>query len=390
MVHLLLVVIYLSFISLGLPDSLLGCAWPTMYTDLSVPLSYAGIVSMIIAAGTILSSLLSARLTRALSTGVVTLLSVATTAIALFGFSQSDSFIAICLWAVPYGLGAGGVDAALNNYVALHFASRHMSWLHAMWGIGTIVGPYVIGYALANGMRWSTGYLTISVMQAVLVAILLISLPLWKKSPTASEEKSEEKPPVLSLKQIFSIRGVKAVCITFFCYCAVEQTAMLWSASYLKLHCGVSAELAAELASLFYIGITLGRVINGFLAARLNDHQMIVLGQCVMAAGIILILLPLGVYTALAGIVLLGLGCGPVYPSVIHSTPALFGQEVSGSIIGVQMASAYLGTLFMPPLFGIIANHISVSLLPIYMLAVFLFMVFTYRQILKATALKNS
>ena len=380
MVHLL-VIIYLSFISLGLPDSLLGSAWPTMYNDLSVPLSYAGIISMIIAGGTIVSSLLSDRFTRLLGTGRVTLISVAATAAALFGFSCSHSFIALCLWAVPYGLGAGGVDAALNNYVALNYASRHMSWLHAMWGLGTVVGPYVIGYALINGMSWNIGYRIISVMQTVLVIILAVSLPLWKKGKSQSSAASESRP-AMSLKSIFAIRGVKAVCVTFFCYCSIEQTAMLWSASYMTLHCGISAETAAEFASMFYIGITVGRFISGFLTYRLNDRQMIITGQCLIAVGILLMFIPAGIYTTLIGLILTGLGCAPIYPSVIHSTPELFGDGLSGSVIGVQMASAYIGTCLMPPLFGIIANNISVSLLPAYMLLFLILMAVMYKYLL--------
>ncbi len=382
MVHILLIIIYVSFISLGLPDSLLGSAWPTMYTELSVPISYAGIISMIIAAGTIASSLLSARFTARFGTGAVTAVSVGLTAAALFGFSVSSEFYMLCLLAVPYGLGAGGVDAAINNYVALNYSGRHMSWLHAMWGLGAIIGPNIIGYALTHGLTWQNGYLIISIAQSVLVAIIFISLPLWKKGKNEATPQSE-KPRVLRLRDIFAIKGVKSVCITFFCYCAAEQTAMLWAASYLNLHCKISAERAASLAMMFYIGITAGRVISGFLTAKLSDKQLIIIGQTLMAVGGALVLLSLGSATAVIGIIIIGLGCAPIYPSIIHSIPTLFGEEVSGSIIGVQMASAYIGTLAMPPIFGLIANHISVSLLPVYLLILTALMAAMYKTVLK-------
>lgn len=253
MFPLLLIIIYLAFISLGLPDSLLGSAWPTMYREFSVPVSYAGGLSMIIAAGTIISSLQSDRLTRKFGTGKVTAASVLITAVALFGFSISHSYAALCLWAVPYGLGAGSVDASLNNYVALHYASRHMSWLHCMWGVGASLGPYIMGYALTGGQGWNMGYRYIAILQIALTAILIFSLPLWKNqdnSDTGQTEKEAAAKP-LSLRQIFNIPGAKEIMITFFCYCALEQTTGLWASSYLVLRRGLSAETAAGFASLF-------------------------------------------------------------------------------------------------------------------------------------------
>ena len=340
MVHLLLGVIYLAFISLGLPDSLLGSAWPSMYGAFGVPVSYAGIISMIISAGTIVSSLNSDRLTSRLGPGRVTACSVALTALALFGFSVSGQFWMLCLWAVPYGLGAGSVDAALNNYVALHYASRHMNWLHCMWGVGTLVGPNLISYALAGGQGWEMGYRTISLMQLALTAVLVFSLPLWKRQGAAGD-----------------------------CYCALEQTAGLWAASYLVLHGGFSAEKAAAMAALFYIGITAGRALCGFMTGALGDVRMIRLGQAVILAGAAALLLPFA-FAMQAGFVLVGLGCAPIYPSIIHATPARFGAARSQALIGLEMAGAYVGTLLMPPLFGLIAEHITTSLLPLYLLAI--------------------
>lgn len=390
MIHLLLAIIYLAFISLGLPDALLGSAWPTMYSEFDVPVSYAGIISMIIALGTIISSLQSDRLTRKLGTGKVTAISVAMTAIALLGFSSSHAFWMLCVWAVPYGLGAGSVDAALNNYVALHYESHHMSWLHCMWGVGATVGPYIMGFALSGGKTWNTGYLYIGVLQIVLTAILVFSLPLWKERKTSespgntNENTTLEKP--LTLPQIIKISGAKEVMLCFFCYCAIEQTAGLWASSYLTLFKGVSAETAARFAGMFFIGITVGRAINGFIAMKLQDSQMIRLGQSIIAIGVIVMLLPGPHIISLAGLILIGLGCAPVYPCIIHSTPAHFGAGRSQALIGVQMASAYVGTCLMPPIFGLIANHISIALFPVYIMALLILMVIMHELLSKKTA----
>ena len=390
MIHLLLAIIYLAFISLGLPDALLGSAWPTMYSEFDVPVSYAGIISMIIALGTIISSLQSDRLTRKLGTGKVTAISVAMTAIALLGFSSSHAFWMLCVWAVPYGLGAGSVDAALNNYVALHYESHHMSWLHCMWGVGAAVGPYIMGFALSGGKTWNTGYLYIGVLQIVLTAILVFSLPLWKERKTSespgntNENTTLEKP--LTLPQIIKIPGAKEVMLCFFCYCAIEQTAGLWASSYLTLFKGVSAETAARFAGMFFIGITVGRAINGFIAMKLQDSQMIRLGQSIIAIGVIVMLLPGPHIISLAGLILIGLGCAPVYPCIIHSTPAHFGAGRSQALIGAQMASAYVGTCLMPPIFGLIANHISIALFPVYIMALLILMVIMHELLSKKTA----
>lgn len=388
MIHLLLIIIYLAFISLGLPDALLGSAWPTMYPEFGVPVSYAGIISMIIALGTILASLQSDRLTLKFGTGRITAASVAMTAAALFGFCVSHSFWQLCLWAVPYGLGAGSVDASLNNYVALHYESRHMSWLHCMWGIGATTGPYIMGFVLSGGRAWNTGYLLIGLLQVILTGILIFSLPLWKgrngqAAPNAAEPSSKEKP--LSLTEIIRIPGAKETMFCFFCYCAIEQTANLWASSYLTLFKGISAETAARFAGMFFIGITAGRAASGFITMKLNDSQMIRLGQCIIAAGIAVMLLPGPRVFPLAGLILIGLGCAPVYPCIIHSTPDHFGADRSQAVIGVQMASAYVGTCLMPPVFGLIANHISISLFPVYMLLLLALMCIMHEQLNKKT-----
>lgn len=382
MVHILLAVIYLSFISLGLPDALLGSAWPTIYPEFQVPMSRAGVVFVIISAGTVVSSLLSDRLTRKLGTGRVTALSVAMTAAALFGFSVSGSFGMLCLWAVPYGLGAGSVDAALNNYVALHYASRHMSWLHCMWGIGASAGPYIMGYVLAGGRHWSVGYRCVGVLQILLTVVLVFSLPLWKKRGERMEQGNEQEKP-LSLRQVVAIPGAQEIMVTFFCYCALEQTAGLWASSYLVLHKGVDSRTAASFASLFFVGITLGRAFNGFLTLKWDDTRLIRMGQGIILAGVLLLLMPLGAGPSLGALLLIGVGCAPIYPCVIHSTPEHFGAERSQAVIGVQMASAYIGNCLMPPLFGLIAQHLHVALLPVYLLVILLTMAVMHERLLR-------
>ena len=385
MIQLLLPIIYLAFISLGLPDSLLGSAWPSMYPLLGVPVSHAGILSMIISFGTIVSSLNSDRLTRALGAGKVTAISVGMTAAALFGFSVSTQFWMLCLWAVPYGLGAGSVDAALNNYVALHYESRHMSWLHCMWGIGTMVSPMVMGRVLAGGGPWTAGYRYIALFQIALTAVLFLSLPLWQKR-TGEAAEDGTAPQALSLGQVFRLPGAKEVMLCFFCYCALETTAGLWASSYLTLTRGVAADTAASFASLFYIGITAGRAACGFLTLKLSDTQMIRLGQGVLAVGVAALLVPGPQLLALAGLVLVGVGCAPIYPSIIHATPDHFGADRSQAVIGIQMASAYVGNLVMPPLFGLLANNITPALFPFYLLVLLVLMVFMHEQLVRKTS----
>ncbi len=364
MFSLLLAIIYISFISLGLPDALLGAAWPTMYPQLGVPVSYAGAVAMIISAGSIMASLQSDRLTLRLGAGKVTAISVALTAAALLGFSFSTAFWQLCLWAVPYGLGAGSVDAALNNYAALHFKSSHMSWLHCMWGIGATAGPYVMGFALTGGLGWGAGYRIIGAFQVLLAAIIIAALPLWKKSAPAPA--AERRKSALTIREILKIKGSKAMMLCFFSYSAVEQGTGLWVASYLSLERGIDAEVAASLAGMFFLGITLGRAVCGFISMRLSDKQLTICGFAVIAAGIALMAQPFWGALSVAGLVLIGLGCAPVYPCMIHVAPALFGADKSQAIIGVQMASGSVGCLVLGPLFGLIASHISVALLPAY------------------------
>ncbi|MGX8692544.1 MAG: MFS transporter [Clostridia bacterium] len=368
MVSLLLAVIYLAFIGLGLPDSLLGSAWPVMHLQLNAPLSFAGVISMLIAGCTIISSLLSDRLTRRFGAGKVTAFSTGLTAFALFGFSLSNRLWMLCLWAIPYGLGAGAIDAALNNYVALHYSSRHMSWLHCFWGLGASISPYIMGFCLTASGRWQSGYRTVGAIQIVLTALLFLSLPLWKGRETENADGTPDRP--LGLRGALRIPGVRAILLAFFAYCGAETTAGLWASSYLVSVRGVGPETAASFASLFYLGITIGRFLNGFVADRAGDKRMIRVGAAVMGAAALLILLPTQrPLPALAGLLLFGLGCAPVYPSIIHATPAHFGRENSQAVIGIQMAGAYVGSTLMPPLFGLLANALSLRLYPVWLLA---------------------
>ncbi|WP_455030926.1 MFS transporter [Oribacterium sp.] len=402
MFSILLLMIYLAFVSLGLPDALLGSAWPIMYQEFAVPVSYSGTVFMIICGGTILSSLNSEKLNRRFGTGKITAISVFLTAIALFGFSISHSFLMLCLFAIPYGLGAGSVDAALNHYVALHYSSRHMSWLHCMWGLGASVGPYIMGFVLQRGEPWNRGYLIVSIIQFILAIILFCSLSLWKKNPEELKDNGSTAPGAmegkatsdgvgapkqraLSLKEVFAIPGAKESLASFYGYCALEQTVGLWAGSFMVLALGMEEKLAASYVALFYFGITFGRFLSGFFTMKWKDEQMVLGGSAIVFFGIFLLFTPWSKALVLPALILIGLGCAPVYPSVIHSTPYNFGVEHSSALIGAQMAAAYVGTLIMPPLFGVLGRSFSMKLFPYYSMFLLLFMVFTYRRMLQVT-----
>jgi len=362
----LLIIIYLSFISLGLPDSLLGSAWPSMYGGLNVPLHYAGYISMIIAGGTVVSSIFSERIIRRLGTGIVTALSVFMTAVALLGFSFSPAFALLCLWAVPLGLGAGSVDAALNNYVALHYKAKHMSWLHCFWGVGASMGPIIMSFFLINRNSWNMGYRAIGLIQCGLVAILFVTISLWGKNKSQTGNEKNETPKGTKFKELFHTAGVKQILVAFFCYCSLESTTGLWGSSFLVMEKNISPEIAAKWISLFYIGITSGRFISGFLTMKLNNRQMVRLGQFLVASGVIILMLPVGKLLLLPGFFIIGLGCAPIYPSLLHETPGNFGSEKSQAIMGIQMASAYIGTTFMPPLFGQMTSFFGFNVFPLF------------------------
>lgn len=379
----LLPIIYLAFISLGLPDAALGSAWPLMAPALGAGISWVGAVTMIISAGTIASSLMSVRVVERFGTGRVTAASVLLTAAGLAGFALSGEFWQLCLWAVPYGLGAGAVDAALNSYVAVHYESQHMSWLHCMWGVGASAGPLIMAQCLGVG-TWSLGFLVLGGVQVAIVVVLTLSLPLWKEKKLphsaagqGAEESGDDRVQTMRFSRMELLRrdGVPAVLLCFFCYCALESTCGNWAATYCTLGRGISAEVAASWASYFYIGITVGRALSGFISLKVRDHNMIRLGQALVAAGIACIVLPLGESVLLVGLVLAGFGCAPIYPSIIHATPARFGDDVALALTGMQMAFAYVGNLAMSPLFGVLAQMVSIELYPFYLAALLIVMV---------------
>lgn len=418
----LLPIIYLAFISLGLPDSAIGSAWPTMAPSLGAGISWVGVVTMIISAGTIVSSLMSVRVVERFGTGRVTVASVALTAAALVGFSQSQAFWQLCLWAVPYGLGAGAVDAALNAFVAVHYESQHMSWLHCMWGVGASGGPMIMAQCLERS-DWSLGFLVLGGIQVGIALVLTLSLPLWRdrKLPRVSgwragQEAASGAAPEAALPrgeaghgagaralsgaaaapgaggtsdctgeklptrrtpaQLLRIPGVKAVLVSFFCYSAFEATCGNWAATFCTLARGIDAQTAASWAALFYMGITAGRAVSGFISLKVNDRNMIRLGQALIAVAFVCVLMP-GDTALFAGLVLMGCGCAPIYPSTIHATPARFGEELALELTGMQMAFAYIGSLAMSPLFGVLAQLVGAWLYPWYLVLFLVGMVVT-------------
>lgn len=385
---LLILIIYLAFISLGLPDSLLGSAWPAMFEDLGVPLDYAGIISMIVAAGTVVSSLFSGKLIGKFGVSTVTIFSVLMTAVALMGFAYSHHFLYLCLLAIPLGLGAGSVDAALNNYVALHFQAKHMNWLHSFWGVGAAIGPLIMAGYLAKGESWNNGYQTIAWIQISLVVILILSLPLWVKSQGNQETNVDSKSPNL-LHLLTTLPGLKQALLVFFCYCTIEATFGLWGASYLVLERGFEVDQAARLTSLYYLGITIGRFLSGFLTLHFTNRQLVQLGLGVIALGLVLLFLPFS-ESVLPGFLLVGLGCAPIFPSLLHETPVNFGEKNSQTIMGMQMASAYVGITLMPFLFGKIATFTGygflLGFLGIFLVLIFLFILKMNKEIEKSKA----
>ncbi|MBR5021667.1 MAG: MFS transporter [Oscillospiraceae bacterium] len=374
MIHFLLLLIYLAFISLGLPDALLGSAWPIMSGEFGVPVSYMGLVSFLISGFTVVSSLLTDRMVSHFGTGKVTAISVALTALGLIGFAFSWNFWLLCVWAVPYGLGAGCVDASLNNYVANHYASRHMSWLHCMWGVGAAIGPYVMGVVLTAGQSWNKGYLYIAIFQVALTAVMLLSVPKWK---SVAGEKNEEHTH-LTFRQVFTLPGVREVVLIFLCYGAVEAIAGHWASSYLVLYLGISEERAASLAAMFYLGITAGRALSGFVTLKFNDKQMAYMGMSLVLTGLLMMVLFRIEILCIIGFMVMGVGCAPIFPCLIHATPTQYGMSRSQAIIGVEMASFYAGTCFLPPIFGFFADCAGIGSMPLVLLGFSLWMLFLH------------
>ncbi|ACL76013.1 MFS transporter [Ruminiclostridium cellulolyticum] len=380
MTTLLLIIIYIAFISLGLPDSMLGAAWPTVRTDLSVPMAGAGLISMIISGGTIISSILSGKLIQKFGTGKLTLMSVFMTAMALLGFSFSQNYIWLCLVAIPLGLGAGAVDAALNNFVALHFSARHMSWLHCFWGIGATAGPVIMSVAIIQNGSWQKGYLSVAIIQICLVIILLFSLPLWR---LFGENRQEDIAVENQNQHVFRLPGIPPALLSFFCYCALETTAGLWGASYLVQTKGVSADVAAGWISMYYLGITLGRLVNGFITTKWSNPALIRGGQIIIGIGAILLLISNQTYVNLLGLILIGMGCAPIFPSMLHETPVRFGKNNSEKLMGVQMAVAYMGTTLVPPAIGVLSGVVGIQFYPIFILVLLIVMLVSSEKINK-------
>lgn len=396
MFSLLLFIIYLSFISLGLPDAVLGAAWPIIHEEFGVPISFSGSIYMLISCCTILSSLKSESLRLRFGTGKITAFSVLLTAVAIFGFSISPSLSVMLFFAIPYGLGAGSVDAALNHYVAVHYSGRSMNWLHCMWGIGAALGPYILGFVLQRGESWRSGYLVLSMIQATLTIILFLSLGLWGKEE--KKEKTEEKKTPMSFRQILSITGAKECLVSFFLYCAIEQTLGLWSGSFMVYSLKIEAKLAASFVALFYFGITFGRFLAGILAAKWQDEALILGGCGILFLGLVLLFcsmvpgqevklfgMELRQLLVICALLLSGLGCAPIYPAIIHSTPRNFGAENTSALIGKQMAAAYIGSMSFPPFFGVLAKIFGTGLFPFFSTVLFFGMLFMYRNLLYKT-----
>ena len=396
MFSLLLLIIYLSFVSLGLPDAVLGAAWPIIHEEFGVPISFSGSIYMLISCCTILSSLKSESLRLRFGTGKITAFSVLLTAVAIFGFSISPSLSVMLFFAIPYGLGAGSVDAALNHYVAVHYSGRSMNWLHCMWGIGAALGPYILGFVLQRGESWRSGYLVLSMIQATLTIVLFLSLGLWGKEE--KKEKTEEKKTPMSFRQILSITGAKECLVSFFLYCAIEQTLGLWSGSFMVYSLKIEAKLAASFVALFYFGITFGRFLAGILAAQWQDEALILGGCGILFLGLVLLFcsmvpsqevklfgMELRQLLVICALLLSGLGCAPIYPAIIHSTPRNFGAENTSALIGKQMAAAYIGSMSFPPFFGVLAKIFGTGLFPFFSTVLFFGMLFMYRNLLYKT-----
>ena len=377
-------VIYLAFVSLGLPDSLLGSAWPTMQAEMGVPSSYAGYVSMTIAFMTIISSLVSPWLIRRFETKWIVNVSIALTAIGLVGFSYSDQYWMLFLFALPYGLGAGSIDSALNHYVANYYSSRVMNFLHCFYGLGAVISPNIMALALKYA-HWNEGYRWTAFIQIGILVVCILSLPLWKANVQADDNAEGSA----GIGDALKVPGVVLTLIAFFSYCAGEATCFLWTSSYFAgTKEGISREMIASFGSLIFGGLMLGRLIAGFVSNKFGDKKMIRIGIAVEAIGILLVLIPSsGYYIAVIGFLLIGTGMGPIYPAIQHMAPNNFGRRYSASVIGLQMASAYIGSTFMPTVFGLIQQNAGIGIMPVYLMAFailnFVFLELAYRAIAK-------
>ena len=380
----LLVLIYIAFISLGLPDSVLGSAWPVMQAELGAPLSLAGYISMVVSAGTVVSSLASNRLITRFGVGRVTAVSVLMTAAGLLGISLAPGAWMLFLCAIPLGLGAGSVDAALNNFVALHYAARHMSWLHCFWGVGATAGPMILSLQLSHGASWRSAYGLISGIQFALALALFLTLSVWRHAKAPAAESGEEQR-YLTNREALRLPLVKTALVGFVFFCAVETTSGLWASTYLHQARGLSASEAAMGASMFYGAITAGRLITGFAASRISPARLIRIGQCVCLAGAAMVALPAPSAVGMLGIAVIGLGTSPIYPNMLHETPRRFGARNSQAIVGLEMAFAYIGSTLIPPLFGSLASATTLHLYPWFLAACTLVMLAASETVARRT-----
>lgn len=394
MATLLLIIIYIAFIGLGIPDSLFGTAWPAIYVSFEIPISSANYVTLLISCGTVISSALSARIINRFGTAVVTAVSTAITAAALFGFSVSGNLLWLCIFSIPMGLGAGAVDSALNNYVALHYKATHMNFLHCFYGIGVSVSPYLMSLALTNENNWRDGYRLTFYLQLAIALITIVSLPLWKKAHPASLQSNEEiHPKTLSIINMLKMPSVRAVLLIFIGSCAIECTCGTWGSTFLVNSKGMSVDHAAKIITLYYVGMALGRFLSGILAARLSSWKLIHLGQTITIFAILLLFLPLPSTIAAAGLFFIGLGNSPIFPNLIHLTPENFGKDISQSVMGMQMAASYAGIMLIPPIFGLWAQKTGTDIFPLYlliMLVVMLFGTYSMLNFLKKRAISSN
>ncbi len=362
MATVLIIVIYIAYISLGIPDSLLGAAWPAIYGEMGLPVSYANFITVIHATGTIVSSLLSATVIKRFGTAKVTFMSTVLTCVALISFSLSDNMLWLCLSAIPLGLGAGSIDTALNNYVAVNYSASQMSFLHSSYGVGVTISPYLMSLAIGDG-NWRNGYRMMFFIQLSITLLILLTLPVWKK---VKEKKAEPevKQKTISIPKALSMPKVKPTLIMFIGSCAIESICLVYGATYLVESRGITEEKGAECITFYFLGMTLGRILSGFLSKKLSPKQIIILGECVTFIAITLLILPLNLTFATIGLFMIGLGNGPLFPNLTHLAPVHFGEELSQSLIGLQMASSNSAILFAPILFGQIAEHIGAHLFP--------------------------
>lgn len=377
MATLLLAVIYTAFIGLGIPDSLFGTAWPAIYREFSLPISFASFVTVTTSCGTVVSSLMSSQVIRRFGTARVSAFSTALTAVALLGFSFSGSFWLLILCAIPLGLGAGAIDTALNNYVALHYSATHMSFLHCFYGVGVSLSPYVLSLVISGPQGWRGGYRTAFAMQLVIALLLFLTLPLWKKvqGVRTDGESGEEKTNALPVRKVLKLPGVKGMCLLFVASVGIEVTAGSWGATFLVESKGVTEDRAAWYVMFYYIGMAVGRFLSGVLAAKLHSWQIIRLGMVVLGAALVVLLLPVPPVWSAVGLFLVGLGNGPMFPNYNYLAPESFGPEVSQSVIGTQMAFSYIGVMLVPTVFGVLGQVVTVALFPAYLTAFFLVMV---------------